>query len=239
MGKIPFEKVRSLVERRKLFEGLLREQNTIVCKGADESLFQIKPMSIVGNSHMIGLITAIEKAPTNDTEVIGNFSVGVDRYFFQTPMQIQGDEALIQLSADIYLLQRRASLRLGIQPEYGIFLSIIEFQGKPVYSIAQIADLSAGGVKFFFSNVDSPVPAHMNSKKLDFRVGDRFKGVVHFTNAKKIEITGEVKHIQQAVHRGEIVEHIGVEFVELTGWMKNRLMSLTMDLQRRIVTGVI
>jgi len=235
MAKSPFEKIRSLVERKKLFEALLKEQTEVICKGQDDSLFSLKPTSLVADTHMRGFITALEKAPTHDTEVIGNFSVGVERFFFQAMLAIKGDEGSIQLNSDVYRLQRRASARLNVQPTYGMYLAIIEFQGKPVYSIAQMADLSAGGARIFFSNVDSPVPATVTSKNLGLKVGDRFKAVLHLSNLKNVEVKGEIKHSRPAVHRGEIVDHFGVEFVELTNSLKNRLISLTMDLQRRMI----
>lgn len=223
------------MERKKLFEALLKEQSEILCKGQDESLFYLKPTSIVADSHLQGWLAAIENLPNKDVEVLGNFTVGTERFFFQAELKVQKDEGRLQLNSDVYRLQRRASVRLHVQPAYGMYLAITEFKGKPVYSIAQIADLSAGGAKIFFSNIDSPVPATVNSDNLGLQVGDQFKAVLHFSNKKNIDVKAAVKHSQPAVHRGEIVDHIGLEFIDLTPVLKNRLIALTMDLQKRMI----
>jgi hypothetical protein len=234
MAKTPFEKVRSLVERKKLFEALLREQqNEILCKGEDDSLFHLKPTSIIGDQSIQGWMQAIENLPVKDTEILGNFAIGTERYFFHTTMKIKGEDASFPLSADVFRLQRRSSLRLPLNPDYEMYMAITEFQGRSVYFIAQMADLSAGGTRIFFSDVDAPLQA-TNSKSLNLKVNDTFKGILHLGKKKSLEVQCLVKHTRQAVNRGAVVEHFGIEFVELSVAVKNRLLALTMDLQKRM-----
>ncbi len=233
MAKIPFEKIRSLVDRRKLFEALLREQTEILCKGDDESLFHLKPISIVGDNLIHGWMDPIESLPKSDTEVLANFSVGLERFFFHAPMKIINEEASFQINCDVYRLQRRSSLRLAMHSSYEVYMAITGFNSKPVYTVAQVADLSAGGARLFFSDVDSPIQAG-NSKPIDLKVGNQFKAVLHLGQKKTLDVQCEVKHIQQGVHRGAVTEYYGVEFVDLTPTLKNRLLSMTMDLQRRM-----
>jgi hypothetical protein len=233
MAKIPFEKIRSLIDRRKLFEALLREQTEILCKGDDESLFHLKPISIVSDSLIHGWMEPIEELPKLDTEVLGNFSVGTERFFFHAPLKVMEEEATFHVNCDVYRLQRRSSLRLAVASEYECYVAITESHGKPVYSIAQVADLSAGGARLFFSDIDSPIQAG-NSKAIHLKVGDQFKAVLHLGRKKNLDVQCQVKHIQQGVHRGAVMDYYGVEFVELTTHSKNRLLSLTMDLQRRM-----
>jgi c-di-GMP-binding flagellar brake protein YcgR len=233
MAKSPFEKVRSLAERKKLFETLLQEQTEILCKGEDESLFHFRPSSIVSDSVMHGWMEVIENLPQKDTEVLGNFLVGSERYFFQAQLKVKGDESSFQISSDVFRLQRRSALRLYVNPVHEMYLAITEHQGKAVYSIAQVADVSAGGVRIFFSDIDSLVPAG-NSKVLPLKIQDKLKAVLHLGNKKSIDVVCEIRHTQQAVHRGLVVEHFGVEFVDLTTSQKNRLLAMTMDLQKRM-----
>lgn len=226
-----------MVERKKLFEELLKEQTEIVCKSSDEILFQFKPMTIINDSLMQGYMTALEKLPHEDCEVLGNFGVGSDKYFFQTPFKVMGDEAVFHLSADVYRLQRRSSMRLHVHQSLGIYLAITEYNQKPHYAVAQIADISAGGARIFFSDIDSPIPASANTRNPGLKTGERFKCVLHLANHKTFDLMAEVKHIHQAVHRGTIVDQLGVEFVELSSTQKNRLMAMTMDLQHRMVAN--
>lgn len=233
MAKTPFEKVRSLVERKKLFESLLNEQSEVLCKGEDESLFHLRPVSIVNDNLLQGWMQAIETLPTKDTEVLGNFAIGTERFFFQTMLKVSGEEASFQTSCDVFRLQRRSSLRLPVNPTYDMYLAVTECKGKSVYSIAQMADVSAGGARIFFSDIDSPVQAG-NSKSLNLQVNDTFRGILHLGSRKSLEVQCQVKHTQQAVHRGVVIEHLGIEFIELTTPVKNRLLALTMDLQKRM-----
>ncbi|MEZ0391994.1 MAG: PilZ domain-containing protein [Pseudobdellovibrionaceae bacterium] len=234
-AKTPFEKVRSLVERKKLFEDLLLEKGEMVCKGEDDSLFYFRPSAIVKDQHIQGWIRAIDQAPKSDTNVLGNFSIGADRFFFQAAMNISGEEGVFETTCDVFKLQRRATVRLHVQASFGLYMAITELNGKSVYSVAQIADVSAGGARIFFSTVESPIPALGNTSNPGIQMGSRFKAVLNFGNRKTVDVICEVKHSQQAVHRGVIVEHFGIEFVDFTPGLKNRLLGLTMDLQRRMV----
>ena len=237
MAKSPFEKVKSLVERRKLFEALLREGSDILCKGEGESLFHFKPANLSREGWMQGSMIAVEKSLEHTGLVLGNFSVSGERYFFSTEIELMknGDTQFV-VSCEVYQLQRRSSLRLHVQQSHGVYLAITEFQGKAIYVIAQIADLSAGGARIFFSDLDSPVAATVNSKNPNLRAGDRFKAILHLGQKRSLEVNVEVKHIQQAVHLGQIVEHIGIEFIELTSVLRNRLVAMTMDLQYKMIS---
>ncbi len=233
MGKTPFEKVRSLVERRKIFETLLHEKTEILCKGDDETLFHLHPISIVSDSHIHGWMELIDGLPQKDCDIIGNFTVGSERYFFQTSLKVADGEAGFLINSDVFRLQRRSSIRLHVNPIYEMYLAITEFKGGAVYSIAQLADVSAGGARIFFSDLDSPIQAS-NSKTLNLQLKDRFKAILHLGSKKSLEVYCEVKHSQQAIYRGSVVEHFGIEFVDLSPAVKNRLLALTMDLQKRM-----
>jgi len=233
MAKTPFEKVRSLIERRKIFEALLHEKTEILCKGEDETLFQLRPVSIVSDTLMHGWMEAIEGLPKKDTDILGNFTVGSERYFFRTSLKVTGEEGAFNLNSDVFRLQRRSSMRLQVNPIYEMYLAVTELKGKAVYSIAQLADVSAGGARIFFSDVDSPIQAG-NAKVLKLAIQDQFKAILHLGQKKSLEVQCLIKHTQQAVYRGAVVEHFGIEFVDLTPAVKNRLLSLTMDLQKRM-----
>ncbi len=235
MAKSPFEKVRSLVERKKLFIALLAERSEVVCKGEGEELFVFQPTEIVSESLLQGHMTSVDKIPDKDMEIIGNFSVAGEKYFFTSQfkiMPLQG--AIFHLSCDVFKLQRRGSLRLHIPSSLGIHLAITEFSGKAIYSVAQIADVSAGGARIFFSDLASPVPLANNSKTPELRPADKFKAILHLGTKRSLEVKAEVKHVQQAVHLGHIVDHIGIEFIESTQALRNRLLAMTMDVQQRM-----
>lgn len=235
MARSPFEKVRSLVERKKLFEGLLREQTEILCKGEDDSLFNMKPMVLSGDSALQGFMTPIEKLPSEDTVILGNFSVGSEKYFFHAPLKIQEEEASFQISCEVFKLQRRNSVRLQIHPTYEMYLAITEFQGKSVYTMAHLSDVSAGGAKIFFSEAQAQMLNLGTSKNPGLRIGDQFKCILRTGSKRNLELVSLVKHVQKSVYQDEIIEQYGIEFIELTPLLQNRLVAMTMDLQQRMV----
>ncbi len=236
MAKSPFEKVRSLVERKKLFSNLLSEKTEVLCKGEGETIFHFIPTVIVQDSVMQGYVPADQGAPDTDVEVMGNFSVEGDRYFFRSRLKIDKGEASIDLNCDVYLLQRRASMRLRVPSNLGFYLAITEYNSKPTYLIAQFVDLSAGGARVFFSDVDSPIAAATYANKPPAAVGDKLKAVLHLAPQKTIELKCEVKHIQPAVHYGQIVEHLGLEFVDLGRGLRDRLLAASIDLQQKLIS---
>jgi hypothetical protein len=236
MAKSPFEKVRSLAERRKLFEQVLSEKGQIICKADEDSLFHFLPQSIVSETLLQGEIKAMNHLPREaDAEIFGNFSVGSDKFFFHGPMKIMAEEAILPMACSVYRLERRSSLRIRLSSQLGIYAAVVELDRKPVYAIAQFADLSAGGARMFFSDLDSPLGATTRSAALPCRVGDRLKLVLHQKGkAKSLDLVAEVKHTQPAVHLGQMVDHIGIEFMELTQSARNRLLILTIDLQKQL-----
>lgn len=235
MTKTPFDKIRSLVERRKLFEQVIAQQGEITCKGSDESLFLFKPTAMVEGDFVQGTIVSIEKMPSVKTDLVGNFAVGTDRYFFTGVFASNGTQGAMNVNCDIFLLQRRASFRLSVRPQLGLFMAVIEFQGTPLYLIAHVADISAGGAKVYFGESHSTSGITGTSKDPGLKAGSRFKAVIHPPSGKNLEVLCEVKHVQRSVVNDQMVDQFGVEFVGLDHRVKNRLMAMTMDLQQKLI----
>lgn len=230
MSKLPFEKVRSLIERRKLFEQLIRAGGEIVCKGED-SLFKLKPTQIQTGTSLQAEIEAIDVAPQEDLSAIGNFAIEADRYFFSGPLKIRGTQAELPLNCDVFRLQRRATLRITLSPQMGLFIAMTEFQERPVYVTVMVADISAGGARIYFGDLSS----QGQQKDPGLKSGSRFKAVIHPPSTRNIDVLCEVKHLHQSVLNQEAVTQYGIEFIEQTQAQKNRLIALTMDLQRKLV----
>ena len=150
--KEPFERIRSIVERRRVFEHILKESGSITCKGSDDSLFLLKPVEILHDGTLIGTAAAIDKLPSRDVEVIGNFSVQTERYFFRADLKVKSSLFRIPISCDVFKLQRRQSLRVALPPSFPIYLNVREISGKPCLIEGRIAVLSSGGMKIYFGD---------------------------------------------------------------------------------------
>lgn len=234
-SKEPFEKIRSLLERKRLFEELFLSQGEIVCKGEEEGLFHFLPREIIENDEISGAIIAEGKVPNGDLQVIGNFHVGAEKYFFVGILKVKNLIATLNLNCDVYKLQRRATFRLGIKNLEDIYLTITEFLGKPQYIAVALADVSAGGARLFFKNSAPFENFKGTTENPGLIKGSRFRGVIRPPSGKNIDLFAEVKHIQDVVEEDGKVTYFGVEFYDTNPVLKNRLMALVMDLQRKMV----
>lgn len=237
--KTPFEKIRSLVERRKYFEELIRRNENIVCKDDRDHLFSFIPAQI-SDSELKGRCVAIDSLPDKSGNIIGNFSLGEEKFFFHGPVQLLAakGEASVAIDCDVFKLQRRTHVRLMIDAEVRLHMIITNYKGKPTYIEAQVSDISAGGVRLHFSEV--PIYSHpglATARNPGLRAGDKFSAVVHPPSGKTIEVICEVKHQLQSESKGDEMDQYGCEFVELSPLVKNRLLAMSMDLQKKIVAG--
>lgn len=237
-AKEPFEKVRSLVERRKIFQTVVEQKSEIVCKANGDQLFLYEPIDSdevihlnLGTSAVVyGRVRNLVPTPSKPFEVIGHFSVDLDRYFFRGKFIPAGSEGtgLFELdgTCDVFKLQRRQTFRVPVPADTPIYISAHTHNRKPIQVDFKISDISVGGARVFRPLADY---------KLE--VGDKLTGVVHSTGGKTVEFQAEVRHSMPQAFQGDVVPHFGIEFVEPTVGFKNRMMALTMDLQHKIVTG--
>jgi hypothetical protein len=237
--KTPFEKIRSLVERRKFFSELIERKEPIICKDDRDHLFSFMPQEIVGDEQLKGTCRAIDSLPEKSGDVIGNFSLGEEKFFFHGQMQWKGNgEAWIEVECEVFKLQRRTHVRLQLEPELRLHVIITKYKGKATYIEAQASDISAGGVRLHFSGF--PIHSHpglATAHDPGLRTGERFTAVIHPPSGKTIEVICEVKHQLQSAIQGDEIDQYGCEFVELSQLVKNRLIAMSMDLQRKIISG--
>lgn len=237
-SKSPFEKIRSLVERRKLYEQLIHSRGEIICKAESEHLFTFTPFQLFGDAMVQGLLTAVDKVPQEDVAIIGNFVVGEDRYFVSGLMKFLSGEGLLHLDSDIYKLQRRASHRIQIPKEFPLELIITKHNNSLVNVGAQVVDVSAGGVRVHFCSSASNSKKIADIKDPGFKTGDTFTCSIHPPSGKVIDLQAIVKHRLEAVQDGQVISHFGCEFQLLTPILNHRLMALSLDLQRKLFTGI-
>lgn len=227
MTKESFEKIRSLVERKHLFEYLIDRGGTIFCKGPQEnSLFRFRPKSISPDRLVIGSVQAIDLVPSVSTDVIGCFPVGRDRYFLLGKLLVRGRSYQLPIALDLYKLQRRQGMRVSVPPHFPIEANLIEVRNRRVATKLNLVDLSNGGMRICFDSL------------MSLRIGDKIKAVLHPTSGTSIEVTGAVKHIQNIVHNGHKLPQYGIVFIETHNAVKNRLFSLTLDIQQRLIKGI-
>ena len=151
---------------------------------------------------------------------IGNFQAGEDRYFFNGEIKIEGRSVTIPLKTDLFKLERRKTMRVVVVPAARISLNITEVDHKPVFVNAVLFDVSAGGLKMTYEP-SADVPALTKQSEI--------VGVLHLPSTRTISFRAGVRHIQQ-VSPHEV--HYGIEFINPEPVYVQRMLGLTMELQR-------
>ena len=151
-----------------------------------------------------------------------NFTHENERYFFQTDLEMEGDEVRLNCAeVDLYQLQRRKNTRLFFPENYDAGFNITEYKGKSYFIFAKIKDISAGGCKVIIPKQD---PA--------FVVGSQFSGFLRVGHRKPLPLVAEVRHVLEETKDNAQV--FGVQFVEINSVIENRLLSMMVDIQREL-----
>ena len=153
-----------------------------------------------------------------------SFSIDDDRYYCTAdvgPLGKNNEGAVLKLSADLYVLQRRKTLRIQIPKNYPGFFNVLEKNTSKVFIEGQLIDFSSGGVK---------VRVIQNKANVELKSGDLVKGSLHLNHRRPIELEAKIKHIKK--ENNSVV--FGAQFTNLTKILENRMMILNMDLHREI-----
>lgn len=225
--KIPpkeaFERVRSLNQKREIYEGAIKEAKPFIVK-IDEDVHHLIPEAVVGSSLSFGRIKNLQM-PSGGSDAIGFFHVGQDRYFFNGSLNQAPRSLMIPLNADVFKLQRRKALRATVPEHSPIFFLITLVDGKMVYLETIVSDVSGGGLRIFFPH-QTPGVLPLHSK---------IHGTLRTHTGRIIEFTGQVRHITKDPSQPE-KSYFGLEIANVNG-ISQRMMALTLDVQRRAVLG--
>lgn len=221
----PFEKIRSMVEKRGIFTLALQEKAEFICKVTAEELLVFRPVTM-DREKLVG--TAGEMfSEQGSVNAIGNFSAGPDRYFFCGDIGILGNSITLNFTIDLFKLERRQTMRVNVSERDRVSLNVTEINGKPCLREAVIMDISAGGFRFYFPDEGTGLVLEKDGKT---------KGVLHLPSTKTIEFSADVKHVRAVDEKGSSRRYYGMQFVEAKG-VANRIMGLVMEIQRRAVNG--
>lgn len=242
-SKEPFEKIRSLVERRKLFEELLNRQDEAVFKSDGDALFTFVPTVVVHSQKLqfgqqavaLGQVCGLDGLSAEKTiNILGHFSIEPDRYFFKGVLRHVGVNrdgvAIYELDSEteVFRFQRRKTFRVSLPASYPIFFRTKSIDDQAHVVDVQLTDLSIGGMKVFHATLD--LPLQMESTLF---------GALYPQSGKEVSLTGKVRHIQDQLIEGlgKTCKLFGIEFVEPSQVIKNRLTALTLEIQHKIVTS--
>lgn len=216
-------------ERDRLFRDLADVRGEILCKGEGEDLYTLKVERIGQKKELYCLASSRTAVPKTEQDLLGNFFLGGERYFFRTPAEIHQEFITLRADCDVFHLQRRQNYRVKIPANYRALFGILSYDGKPLKLNAEILDLSTGGCK-----------AQVKVSDLTVKEGTEIGGVLVFTDRDPIEIKGIIRHLKEIPKVPGLKEGMkqgfGVEFKDVPAPVEAKLFSITMDLHRQFFT---
>jgi hypothetical protein len=220
-----FKKLTDL-ERDRLLRDLADVHGEILCKGEADEMYTLKVERIGPKKELYCLAPNRDAIPPTEKDLLGNFFLGGERYFFRTPAEIYEQFVTLRADCEVFHLQRRQNYRVKIPLNYRALLGILSYDGKPVKLSGEILDLSTGGCKAQLKISDLPITA-----------GHEISGALLITGRDPIPFKGFVRHKKEiavipGTKDGPKVG-FGIEFTGLNSQTEAKLYSITMDLHRQ------
>lgn len=218
-----FSAIKVPSERRRILDELVLSRAEILIKG-DELLHRLTPIEITNRKWLVCApdMNIAKDIDPIDNSILVNFAIGADRYFFQSSLQFSPTSIVIELSDELFHLQRRRSMRLSLPAEMSATSNVINHADRSCLHECQILDFSTGGLRLLYP---SPSP--------DFKSGEKLVMVLHFGKRKPFQVVGHIRHsVDKRMNNDQQI--FGVEFSEVNRLLENKLLTLQLDLQGEI-----
>ncbi len=229
-----FNKV-NVSEKKVIFRSLANRRAKIIMKSIEEEINHLIAIKNVEDKVLecgrIQLNTAEDKSQgavtslQNNQHVILNFNFNEDRYFMQTKMILAENRVLLDLTSDLFVLQRRKSPRIDLPANYPHQIRIIEYKGKVVFFEGRVIDFGAGGCRI-----------ELMQHEPRFSISDPLALVLSLSHRSPLTLSASIRHVIIKEEGTEVRQIFGVQFLGLGPIMENKMLSLLMELQKELFT---
>lgn len=216
-----FQKIAPLKERDRLFLDIAQIKSEIFCRDADGVYCKIRVLRFDQEKQLLvcSLVDSISPYKLNQ-EILCSFFIGNMKYFFHVKYQFEMPHILLELTPDLFVLQRRENFRQVIPLSYKAILKIDTINQQPVLIQLPVSDLSVGGAKF--ENV---------SNQYSLKIGDKILGQLTLAQHEPIYIEAKVRHVAPHNHLTNMY-FFGIEFINLKPNLENKLFNLIMEIYK-------
>lgn len=217
-----FQKL-SKVDKKILFQNLIAEKTEVLAKGEEEKIFYMIVREIT-HPHVVEceLVSASDR-PRIHQEVMLSIESKTDRYYAMTRLTIDENRYNLDISGDIFILQRRKSARLSLPESMRQNANIIAVDGKVVFVPARVENFGVGGMKLLVPQLE---PA--------FNVGVNFEIVMQLDRKSLLTLKCVVRHSELVHEEDQSAQCIGVQFVEQDHKLIRKMTMMFLDLQREV-----
>lgn len=209
-------------ERLRLFKDLATTRTQLVCKGESDQIYYFVAERTNPRQELMCSLPFGAPAPVHDKDLVCNFFIGGERYFFRTLAAMEKESVILKTNTDLFHLQRRQNYRIKIPENYTSKFLITKLNLVPSKLSGNIYDLSSGGCRVVMI-ASSPILA----------TGDKILGFISVGNRESLEVEGTVRHHTRQDYATKPTKQIfGVEFNSLSSILEGKLFAITMDLHR-------
>ena len=209
-------------EKQRLFKELATSRTKLICKGVGDQIYHFIAERNHPNNTVICSIPFGIPQPDKDNDLICNFFLGGERYFFRSLAITKNDQVELSYEGELFHLQRRQNYRIKIPENYSAICLITEHKSIPVKLSAHIYDISSGGIRVELI-ANEPVLISGDSVTAHIFIGKR----------EALQVEGIVRHHKLEKFATKPSKQIfGVEFTEMGSFIEGKLFAITMDLHR-------
>lgn len=219
-----FRKIDDKVEQQKIFSDLAVRNELIQCKGKNSQIYSFRAFRHTNNDVLLCSLADNSPTPKSNiiSDIICSFSLGLEKYYFQSKLFRNRLDFTLNTRADLFLLQRRLSYRIRLPLTYKAGLEIRSVDNNIVKIPAMIFDLSSRGARII-----------VQKNKFTPKAGQTFTAVMSIKSEPAIAVTATVKHFVTEP-RAKQAWAIGCQFASLDKNSENYIYGITMDLHREL-----
>ena len=215
-----FNKISSLEERHKIFNDMIKMRVEVFCKGTSDEVFKLSCERLSADQKMICNFSNNESfRPSTPSSLVCQFSLSGEKYFFKSTLDFRIKSYLLDLSGDLFHLQRRQSYRIRI-PTSTRSTALVTHNDTQEKLQALPFDLSTGGCRLCFTKENLSWKL-MDKVTLELKIGQR----------EVLVLPGVIRYIKAETQPKASI-HVGLQFEGITSVLEKSLFSITMELYR-------
>jgi c-di-GMP-binding flagellar brake protein YcgR len=213
-----FKKVH-MSEKKMIFREIAYEKIQLLVKGENEDFVHLAAFRVEKDERLYCAPAPASSLLTSEQPVVVNFLFKEESYFFHTQLSFDQGIPWVDISKDLFQLQRRKNARLDLPDDYPGMVNIVDVNGKSCFVEAKIKDISAGGLKILMPQSEPAI-----------KMNDKINLVLRLGHRRPQNLLTEVRFVA-SLAGGQV---FGVQFQNRDNVMENKLLVMMMDLQREI-----
>lgn len=216
-----FAKVSDSLEIEKIWKSAFENRTNLLGKVGSAERLNLRPEIRSKTRLIFSFIPHGTASEKGSKDVVGQFSVGGEMYFFHGTGEVDGHQISLSPEIPLFRVQRRQNYRVKVPPQFRSSLKILKVEEHPLNVSFALFDLSAGGCCLQIPLTGAQLTSNT-----------RFSGILDLQNREAVEVQGYVRHIRELSVNQTKAKLVGIQFQPLTPSLESLLFSVTMELSR-------